>query len=244
MVNIKITRTCGRNHLVTDSASPSDGRTRVQSAVDAAQRGLTVDDICTTTGLHANTVRGHLDVLLAAGSVTREAAETAGRGRPRWLYRAARGNSSPFRFLAEALTAQLARSGGDGVADEAAQRWAQAIPDLPVADSPDAAVAGTVGTLNRLGFNATTSPVGDAIAVTACPYVDLVDDNPVICDIHAALVGRLLEQTGQPVRVTSMDVWARPGVCVARLRRSDLVPTRTITIDEDGPRAAEEGRTP
>ena len=76
------------------------------------------------------------------------------------------------------------------------------------------------------------------------PYVDLVDDNPVICDIHAALVGRLLEQTGQPVRVTSMDVWARPGVCVARLRRSDLVPTRTITIDEDGPRAAEEGRTP
>ena len=80
--------------------------------------------------------------------------------------------------------------------------------------------------------------------MTACPYVDLVGDNPVICDIHAALVGRLLEQTGQPVRVRSMDVWARPGVCVARLRRPALAPTRTITIDEDGPRAAEEGRTP
>ena len=76
--------------------------------------------------------------------------------------------------------------------------------------------------------------MGDAITVTDCPYADLVDDNPVICDIHTALVVRLLNQTGQPVTVESMDVWARRGMCVARLNRPDIVPARVITPDERG----------
>ena len=82
-------------------------------------------------------------------------------------------------------------------------------PTCRVAFSPDEAVAETTDALNRLGFNATASPVGDAISVTDCPYAELVDDNPVICDIHTALVVRLLDQTGQPVTLESMDVWAR-----------------------------------
>lgn len=229
---------------MSDNAPPPDGRSRVLAAVDAARAPVTVDEISTTTGLHANTVRGHLEVLLAAGSVSRETAETGGRGRPRWLYRSAQGAASPFRFLAEALTAQLARTGSAGLAEEAAERWARAIPDLPTADGPDEAVSEAVGALNRLGFSATASPVGDAIAVTTCPYADLVAENPVICDIHTALVGRLLGQTGQPVRVSAMEVWARPGVCVARLTRPDLEPARTITIDERGRAVAAEGTTP
>ena len=214
-----------------DSGGAQESRTRIQQAIEAAPEPLTVEMICEATGLR---VRGHLDVLLASDVISREPAESPGRGRPRWLYRAGSPKASPFQFLAQALTAQLARADSAEFADGAAERWARALPELPVAFSPDEAVAEATDALNRLGFNAIASPVGDAISVTGCPYADLVDDNPVICDIHTALVVRLLDQTGQPVTLESMDIWARRGMCVARLHRPDIAPSRVITIDERG----------
>jgi len=211
-----------------------ESRARIQQVVEAAAEPLTVEMIADATGLHANTVRGHLDVLLAGDVISREPADSLGRGRPRWLYRAASPKASPFQFLAQALTVQLARADSAEFADDAAERWSKALPDLPVAFSPDEAVAETTDALNRLGFHATASPVGDAISVTACPYAALVDDNPVICDIHTALVVRLLDQTGQPVTLDSMDIWARKGMCVARLKRPDIAPSRVISTNARG----------
>lgn len=215
---------------MTESTALQESRTRVLAVIEQAADALSVEQIAQRTGLHANTVRGHLDVLLATEAITRAPADAQGRGRPRWLYRSAAPKASPFQFLAEALTAQLARTQDPGLADDAAERWAQALPELPVAEDPDEAVAAAAQALNRLGFIAESNAVGDAISVTGCPYAELVDDNPVICDIHTALVVRLLGQTGQPVTLEAMDVWARRGVCVARLNRPDLEPARTITV--------------
>lgn len=215
-----------------------ESRARVQSVIDAASQPVTVEEVAEATGLHANTVRGHLDVLLAGGTIERVPAGPQGRGRPRWLYRAARTKASPFHFLAEALTAQLARTQDPGLADAAAERWSQALPVLPPAETPDEAVAEATSALNRLGFVAQTGPVGDCISLSSCPYADLIEDNPVICDIHTALVVRLLEQTGQPVTLAAMDVFPRHDVCVARLNRPDLVPLRTIEVDTRRPRPA------
>jgi predicted ArsR family transcriptional regulator len=219
---------------MTESGGVQESRARIQQVVETATEPMTVEMIAEATGLHANTVRGHLDVLLAGDVISREPAESPGRGRPRWLYRAASPKASPFQFLAQALTVQLARADSAEFAEGAAARWAQALPDLPVAFSPDEAVAETTDALNRLGFNAIASPVGDAISVTGCPYAELVDDNPVICDIHTALVVRLLDQTEQPVTLESMDIWARRGMCVARLNRPDIAPSRVITTNERG----------
>ena len=80
--------------------------------------------------------------------------------------------------------------------------------------------------------------------ITQEGYADLVDDNPVICDIHTALVVRLLDQTGQPVTLHSMDIWARRGMCVARLDRPDIAPSRVITTDERGALRENEGSAP
>ena len=104
----------------------------------------------------------------------------------------------------------------------------------PRAATPDEAVAEATDALNGLGFTAVANPRGDAITLTDCPYAELVDANPIICDIHAALVARLLTQTGQPVTVESVVVWTRPGMCAAHLRRPDLVPARIITADDRG----------
>jgi predicted ArsR family transcriptional regulator len=219
---------------MTESGGVQESRARIRQVIETAAEPMTVEMIAEATGLHANTVRGHLDVLLAGNVIAREPADSAGRGRPRWLYRAATPDASPFQFLAQALTVQLARADSVEFAAGAAERWAKALPDLPVAFSPDEAVAEATGALNRLGFNAIASPVGDAISVTGCPYAELIDDNPVICDIHTALVVRLLDQTGQPVTLESMDIWARRGMCVARLNRPDIAPSRVITTNERG----------
>lgn len=212
---------------MSETNSP-ESRERIRGLLQASGTPLSVEQVAEQTGLHANTIRGHLDVLLAAGQAIREPAGPAGRGRPKWLYRANEASATAFRFLAETLTAQLARADRLSLAEEAAHRWAAALPTLPKADSPDEAVAEATDALNRLGFTAEVCRSGAAIDLVSCPYADLVDDNPVICDIHAALVAQLLGQTGQPVSVESMDVWARPGLCRAHLNRPDLIPARTI----------------
>jgi predicted ArsR family transcriptional regulator len=211
-----------------------ESRTRILTTIERAPEPIPVEVIAEQTGLHPNTVRGHLDVLLASEVISREAADAQGRGRPRWLYRSAKPKASPFQALAEALSIQLTQVGDPAMAGRAAEQWAHALPDLPKAANPDEAVAEATDALVRLGFDAQASPLGDVISVTGCPYAELVAANPVICDIHTALVGRLLKQTGQPVTIESMDVWARPGMCIAKLRRPDLKPSWTVTADERG----------
>ncbi len=219
---------------MTDSVTTQESRARVLLVIENAADPVTVADIVDRTGLHANTIRGHLDVLMAAGSISRTTADAHGRGRPRWLYQLDTPGRSPFQVLAEALSMELTQSADPAMAGRAAERWARALPELPASQSPDEAVTQTTESLNRLGFNAQANPTGDAVSITNCPYSELVATNPGICDIHTALVGRLLEQTGQPVTIESMDVWARPGLCVAHLRRPDLVPARTIRAEARG----------
>lgn len=221
-----------------------ESRSRIQAAIEVAIEPLTVEAIAEMTGLHANTVRSHLDVLLAGGVITREAADAHGRGRPRWLYRSATPQRSPFHALAEALSVQLALVGDPTMADRAAEQWALALPHLPQAATPDEAVDEATDALVRLGFHAQANTVGDAITITGCPYAELVDDNPVICDIHTALVARLLRQTGQPVTIEAMQVWARPGMCLAKLRRPDLAPAWTVTADDNGVITSNQRTTP
>lgn len=226
---------------MTETEALHESRARILQAIERSAAPLPVETIADQTGLHANTIRGHLDVLIASGAIAREPADAHGRGRPRWLYRPSTPKASPYQALAEALSMQLSQIQDPTMAAGAAERWASALPVLPVASTPDAAVVVATDALNKLGFGAVANPLGDAISVTGCPYADLVDANPVICDIHTALVARLLLQTGQPITIESMDVWARPGMCIANLRRPDLAPARTITADERGIITSNEG---
>ena len=67
---------------MTDEATPSrpsagaqESRTRVQGVVEGSPSPVTVEEIAERTGLHANTIRGHLDVLLAGGAIERVPAD-------------------------------------------------------------------------------------------------------------------------------------------------------------------------
>ncbi len=56
------------------------------------------------------------------------------------------------------------------MAQVAAERWAQALPALPRAGTPDEAVAEAAVALNHLGFTAVATGPGDTISITVCPY--------------------------------------------------------------------------
>lgn len=193
---------------------------------------VSVDYLCEQTRLHANTVRGHLEVLLAGGQVEREPGEAGGRGRPPWLYRPGEPESSVYSELARTLMLELRESNDPHLVEDAAHRWAHIVDSGITAESPDDAVDQAATSLRQLGFTAAVSPVGDTISLGNCPYASLVADQPVICDIHAALLTDLLERSDSEVTVAELAVWARPGVCVARLNRPDLTAARTIVPDE------------
>ncbi len=215
---------------VDGNQAQHESRDRVLALVEAAAEPMLIEDICEATGLHANTVRGHLDTLVAADRVTRTPGPRNGRGRPPWLYSAR--EAGAVAELHRSLREQLETADADSVAREAAAAWASTAQFDKVAESPDDSVAQARTTLEGLGFSAEESPVGDAIVLRDCPYASLVADHPVICDIHAALLGEILTRSGQDVSVTSLDVWARPGVCVAHLDRPDLQPSRVIDIGD------------
>ncbi len=214
-----------------------DSRSTLETLIAEADAPLSIDDLTSATGLHANTVRAHLEVLEAGGSIERLQGKRAGRGRPPWLYRATAMDPSPHLVLAEALLDQLQDAASSDITATAAARWAATLHGerdeaALAAETPDDAVADVVAALEDLGFTATADSLGDRIDLQRCPYASLVDERPVICDIHAALITQLLDASGQPVTLTRLDVWSRRGHCTAHLERPDVQPAWTVTPPE------------
>jgi predicted ArsR family transcriptional regulator len=191
--------------------------------------------MCSETGLHPNTVRGHLEVLVAAQFVTRTRGPAKGRGRPPWLYDASPVETpESYEELKATLRKQLAAADESTIAQEAAARWADLGAETgeePITDNDEAVTLATEA-VNQAGFRATQSFAGDRIEITDCPYSELISEHPVICKIHTALLSEVLDRTGQEVSVERMDVWVRPGMCVAHLNRTDISPARIITAEE------------
>lgn len=209
-------------------------RARILELLREASEPLTVEALCGRTALHTNTVRGHLEVLLAGNFVTRERGPAKGRGRPPWLYSAVRSQDpETLDELKDAIRADLAEADDATIAEEAAARWADIemmSSDAQIRSNADSVAAATVA-LSQAGFHAAESPSGDRIEITHCPYVDFVSEHPVICEIHTALLTEVLDRAGQEVTLGRMDIWT-PGTCTAHLNRNDLSPGRTITVDE------------
>ena len=75
-------------------ALSSPSRTAILAVLRAEDAALAVERVAELVGLHVNTTREHLEVLVAAGLASRTPEARATRGRPRTLY-AARGPAGP-----------------------------------------------------------------------------------------------------------------------------------------------------
>lgn len=203
-------------------------RAHILAALQSHDREFSIEELALISGLHANTVRAHLDVLVAGGHVVRAQGQPQGRGRPPLFFRATTDTRAPYDKLSRILRESLGAANAPDLARLTAERWAQSLEPQPMASTPDEAVDHAVNSLHAVGFSAEASPLKDSITIGTCPFAELVEEHPIICAIHTELLSTVLSASGQEVEVEAMDVWIRPTLCRARLTRPDVAPARTI----------------
>lgn len=126
-------------------------RGEVLDVLRASPAPMGVTEVATAIGVHPNTVRFHLDALVADGVVERTVAEPAGPGRPRTVYSARpgmdRGGTRSYRLLARMLLSRLAAS----VDDRAHAHADQTAGITEITDMTEiAGIAGPAGTVEAV----------------------------------------------------------------------------------------------
>lgn len=208
------TASTGRRHSST--------REMLLRMIEAQSAAVSTGALVAASGLHENTVRGHLEHLLADGYVTRDAALAEGRGRPAWLWRAHIGSSAaPYAALAGVLAETLSRTSADPVAEarEAGRRWGQDLAPSQAADSSDP--RGTVvNAMREAGFD--PHDTGSEVLLRRCPLIEAaVKYSSVVCSVHLGMIDGVLEAAGGQGEA-DLEPFTSPSECTLRLR---VVPT-------------------
>ncbi len=202
-------------------------------ALSEQTRPVTTADLVDVVGLHANTVRAHLQELTAAGLVRMETVPPAGRGRPAHQYTITdQGRAVPrvndpafaeYRGLTTAFATYLAARSEDP-SDEArdiGRAWGRQLASGEETDGADATGL-VIRLLTRLGF--TPVPPAEAtpeegIALRTCPLLELAEEMPeVICQVHQGLVEGALDQYGSRTTGVQLLPFEEPGACRLHLR--------------------------
>lgn len=205
-----------------DGRRHTTAREQVLRTLEAQTAPVSVGALSRATGLHENTVRGHLDQLLADGHATRALAPAEGRGRPAWLWRPTlHGAASPYTALAGVLAETIARTSPDpaATAHEAGLSWGrQVLGDLPARSTPPTPRERVLEVMAAQGF--APQEDGENITLHRCPLLEAADQHPeVVCAVHRGLVDALLDPpaAGAPAARAELVPFAAPGVCRLRL---------------------------
>jgi predicted ArsR family transcriptional regulator len=223
----------------TDSPRRSDDpahglgptRARVLALLQDSREPLTAAVAGARLGLHANSVRVHLDGLLQDGLVQRLREERTTPGRPRTMYAAASGAPGvahrSYRMLAEILTSLVSDTlpAPAASAEAAGRAWGRHLataPDGSRRAEESEVLDSLVETLDHLGFDTSVAddPGSLHLQVSHCPFLEVAEGNTeVVCAVHLGLIRGILDQTGASVTATSLDPLVEPTLCVAHLQR-------------------------
>jgi predicted ArsR family transcriptional regulator len=178
-----------------------------------ATRPLSTADVAEALGLHANTIRPHLDRMRDAGLLAVEVSGRGDIGRPQHRYSVAPdapslGLEPPTMPVLAAMVLAMAKRLGASADD------AQAVGDdegrtraRRYASAPSALEA-LVSDLDRLGFDPVVSDAensggaaaDDGAAVVAfanCPFADLAREHPeLVCGLHRGMVAGFVTEMG------------------------------------------------
>jgi predicted ArsR family transcriptional regulator len=201
----------------------STSRSAVLQALRDASGPLGVVEVSDAVGLHQNTTRGHLDVLVEAGYVVRRTEKAHGPGRPRIVYEAtdAPEDGSNYKLIAEVLAEYVAATAAQPVqaAAEAGRAWvASSTEEAPGPADRETVLAGLVRLLADGGFQPEVADGGDEIHLHHCPFVELAAAHPdVVCGAHLGIIEASLERLGAPAAGTRLLPFVQPNLCVTRL---------------------------
>lgn len=192
--------------------SPISSESRVRILAMLIERpDRTIDELTTATGLHANTVREHLQRLTESGFVMQTAEHRTTRGRPRTLYRAASGDESPI----------IQRK-----AEEAARRgdmMRRVMPDVDSSLNPreQHQIDAVVEHLEESGFDPVIDEEQLTVDLTPCLHSPGDEVSGARCSVHMNLIQNVLIAAGGPLQVQGMRTVCDPHDCVIQLKRRD-----------------------
>lgn len=217
-------------------ANLSDQRAAVLDQLRRHADGARIAELSAESGLHANTLREHLDALAAAGYVQRHRAAPQGRGRPAWIYSAvdtgavdtphADPRLRDYAGLAMSLASILRRVSSDVERDgmAAGVEWGRNLArEHHGTGTPEQRL---VQLLAELGFAPTPHDDGDpTLSLRQCPLIDAARTYPdVVCTVHKGIIrGALLEFGGDPDH-SVLSAFAEPDAC--RLEITPVPPRR------------------
>ncbi|MGC5022216.1 helix-turn-helix transcriptional regulator [Micromonospora sp. DT47] len=220
---------------VNYAALAVQSRRRILDTLRAADGPTGVSELVTVTGLHANTVRFHLEVLVEAGFVSSGPGPRRGRGRPPTVYRSVTppAPSTGYQFLSQVLAAQLDDRGAGELAEQAGRSWlrgdGRSAAAPPGADPVGVATARALALFTELGFEPERAADSATVQIDlhACPFLEVAQRHPdVVCAMHRGLLREVVEAAA-PGLAAELIPFARPGVCVARLTPTEKGPVRS-----------------
>ncbi|MCA2294907.1 helix-turn-helix domain-containing protein [Mycobacterium avium] len=217
--------------LLAPSAGESAGRRRaVLRLLRASPEPMSIAGIADVLGVHPNTVRFHLDSLVADGQVEHVELDRKGPGRPPLMFRAVRqmdrGGTRHYRLLAEILAkAFAAETDPAPKALAAGWAWGQQLDAerrrLPRdAAGAEQAIAQLVDVLDELGFAPERRVIDgeQQVGLRHCPFLELAENSSnVVCPVHLGLMQGAMESWGAPVSVDRLDPFVEPDLCLAHL---------------------------
>ncbi|MFI9249815.1 helix-turn-helix transcriptional regulator [Streptomyces sp. NPDC053069] len=212
----------------------SPRRREVLDVLRAAPSPLGVAETAERIGVHPNTVRFHLDALVADGLVERRAEGSPGPGRPRTVYTARpgmdRGGTRDYRLLARILLSRWASADPATARTEAMETgraWGAFLVEPPPPFEESTAgrsVAALLALLDELGFapqpegaDGTGGPPR-RIRLRHCPFLELAEEHGrLVCPLHLGLMQGALARLDAPLTATGLEPFADPDSCVAHL---------------------------
>lgn len=207
-------------------------RRHLLRVLDDAGRAMDAGELSRAIGLHENTVRDHLAILVDANLVVRRSERRSTPGRPRILFspvsHATRSpGSDSYRFLADVLANSLQAVGGDAtsVAEEAGRAWGRTLVDGYGSGGADPVVArdAVVDVLDDLGF--APDPAEDRINLHDCAFRELVSTQAdIVCSVHLGLIRGMAEELGGGLTIEGLEPLAAPSLCIARTSMSGTNP--------------------
>ncbi len=153
----------------------------------------TIAELCEATGLHANTVREHLQRLIDGGYVVAQTERRTTRGRPRTLYSAATG--------APGASSPVARDKAKAAA-ERGDLMRRMLPSTASDLGPEAdgQLDALIEHLEESGFEPVVDDELLTVDLSPCPHAAArPEDRPLLCQVHLSLMQGVLAEAGGPL---------------------------------------------
>lgn len=176
--------------------------------------GRTIQELCAHTGLHANTVREHLQRLADGGYVVAETERRTTRGRPRRLYSAATGTAAASSPIARRKALDAARRG------DLLRRVLPAADPSPLEAEAVHQLDALVEDLEGAGFEPLVDERALTVDLTPCAHAHIdAHQRAILCTVHVEIMQGVLAEAHGPLHVEGLAPSCDPETCVVLLSR-------------------------